>query len=266
MKIIFSDVDGTIYDSNKKLPKKTKDDIVDVQKLDCIFVPTTGNGLFKKMLSLAKSINAQYLISANGAHIFDLKLKKTMHAKFVEKDKVEEIIEIANNNKMGLYYWNEKKIYMNKYGDNENKLMIKKSMGLLPIISDNNLNDNILKMEIYGKKRKIQNIEKLLIKNGYHFVKMKDNHIEITHKDANKGFAINWLANKLNVDIKDCMMIGDSANDISALKIVGFSYAMANACANVKKYVKFHTSRVEQNGLSEAMEDYLYRIEKGMRE
>ena len=263
MKIIFSDLDGTIYSNNKKIDPQTKKDIIEIQKDDFLFVIATGNGLFKKILNLAKEIKTRYIISSNGAQIFDLKKNEVMLEKFIDKDNVLNIIKLANKKKLALFYWDDKKVYANNYAKN-NSDIIKKSMGVVPIILKNDMLNNILKMEIYGNEKKINQFQKEIIKKKYYYIRMKSNHIEMTNKNANKSFAIKWIANKLNVKIDDCMMIGDSDNDIDALKSVKYSYAMANANNNVKSNVNFHTSRVEQNGLSEALEDYKYRLEKGM--
>lgn len=55
------------------------------------------------------------------------------------------------------------------------------------------------------------------------------------------------------------MAIGDSENDISMMKVAGFSYAMDNAKLAVKKVAKYYTSDVLQDGLGEAIRDYIFR-------
>ena len=125
-----------------------------------------------------------------------------------------------------------------------------------------------LKIEIYGQKdllkRKEVN-ERLLVK-----LKTLDNisifsvgsHLEILFKNITKASAISWMANNIySCSINDVMAIGDGNNDdLDMLKLVGFSYAMANANQEVLKIAKFFTSAVEQNGLGEAIIDYLYRL------
>lgn len=56
------------------------------------------------------------------------------------------------------------------------------------------------------------------------------------------------------------MAIGDGNADIVALEQVGFPYAMAGSDERLKGVAKFHTSRAEQDGVSEAILDYLYRL------
>jgi|GEM_PF-2384273 hypothetical protein len=58
----------------------------------------------------------------------------------------------------------------------------------------------------------------------------------------------------------EIMTIGDGNNDIPMLSISKYSYAMANATQTVHEHSHFHTSAVEQNGLGEAILDYIYRL------
>lgn len=58
------------------------------------------------------------------------------------------------------------------------------------------------------------------------------------------------------------MAIGDGSADIPALKMAGFSYAMADSDRRLMDITRFYTSRAEQGGVSEAIYDYLYRLIK----
>ncbi|RIO72043.1 Cof-type HAD-IIB family hydrolase, partial [Staphylococcus haemolyticus] len=43
-------------------------------------------------------------------------------------------------------------------------------------------------------------------------------NLEITHSDAQKGIALESIANQLNIDLKDVMALGDNLNDVSMLE------------------------------------------------
>ncbi|CRH45557.1 Sugar phosphatase SupH [Chlamydia trachomatis] len=66
--------------------------------------------------------------------------------------------------------------------------------------------------------------------------------------------------NKENVLLNEVMTIGDSNNDTPMLKLTNYSYAMANATKEPLSIARFFTSDVSQNGLGEAILDYLYRL------
>lgn len=82
-------------------------------------------------------------------------------------------------------------------------------------------------------------------------------NIELTHADAQKGIALEKLADNLNIDLKDTMAIGDNLNDISMLKRVGTAVAMGNATSEVKAISHFVTGTNSNDGVAEAIEKAL---------
>ena len=78
-------------------------------------------------------------------------------------------------------------------------------------------------------------------------------NIEITHSDAQKGIALNTIAERLNIDMENVMAIGDNMNDVSMLERVGYSVAMENAAPEVKAITKYETDSNEQSGVGKAI-------------
>lgn len=78
-------------------------------------------------------------------------------------------------------------------------------------------------------------------------------NIEITHSDAQKGIALNTIAERLNIDMKNVMAIGDNMNDVSMLERVGYSVAMENAAPEVKAIAKYETDSNEKSGVGKAI-------------
>jgi hydroxymethylpyrimidine pyrophosphatase-like HAD family hydrolase len=78
--------------------------------------------------------------------------------------------------------------------------------------------------------------------------------IGITREGVSKGSAIRSVAAEYGVDLQDVMYVGDSGNDLSALKIVGYPIAMANAEAAVLKAAKHMVGHVNVGGVAEALQ------------
>lgn len=79
-------------------------------------------------------------------------------------------------------------------------------------------------------------------------------YIEITKKDVNKGNAIKFISELIDVPIEDSVHIGDSMNDLSAFKVVGTSVAMKNGMKALKKEADFLTKSQKKQGVSEAID------------
>jgi len=57
---------------------------------------------------------------------------------------------------------------------------------------------------------------------------------ELVAAGADKGKALELIAGRYGVPLRDCAAVGDSANDLEVLRAVGTPIAMGNAPENVK--------------------------------
>ena len=78
--------------------------------------------------------------------------------------------------------------------------------------------------------------------------------LDISHSNANKGYALSILQNDLNISKEETMVFGDYNNDLKMLELADFSYAMENAHPNVKNAAKFLTRSNEELGVEHILE------------
>lgn len=78
--------------------------------------------------------------------------------------------------------------------------------------------------------------------------------VGLTRKGVSKGSAMREIAAAYRVDMRDVMYIGDSGNDISALRVVGHPIAMGNADPAVIKAAGRTVGHVDEAGLAEALQ------------
>ncbi|MCD8890416.1 Cof-type HAD-IIB family hydrolase [Staphylococcus nepalensis] len=101
---------------------------------------------------------------------------------------------------------------------------------------------------------KIDRVSEILAQSGSLAVSSSSRgNIEITHSDAQKGIALNTIAERLNIDMENVMAIGDNMNDVSMLERVGYSVAMDNAAPEVKAIAKYQTDSNEHSGVGKAI-------------
>jgi Cof subfamily protein (haloacid dehalogenase superfamily) len=86
-------------------------------------------------------------------------------------------------------------------------------------------------------------------------------YLDVTHHDANKGFAMDYLARKLAVVKDETASIGDQPNDVLMFKRSGFSIAMGNAPDEVKRQASAVTDSSDEEGFAKAVERYLLDLE-----
>lgn len=82
-------------------------------------------------------------------------------------------------------------------------------------------------------------------------------NIEVTHKDAQKGIALQYYADTLGISMDEVFAIGDNSNDVSMLKLAGYSVAMGNANQEAKNTAKYQTDDNKHGGVAKAIQQCL---------
>lgn len=79
--------------------------------------------------------------------------------------------------------------------------------------------------------------------------------VSVTAAGVDKCSAIRYLAEEhLKCGLERTMMVGDGLNDISALKMVGYPVAMANAEPELKAVAKYSAGHADRGGVTEALQ------------
>lgn len=82
-----------------------------------------------------------------------------------------------------------------------------------------------------------------------------DYYLDVTHRDANKGCAVESLSKLMNIPLENVATIGDMPTDVLMFAKTGTSIAMGNASDDVKAAAKFTTSSNAVDGFADAMEN-----------
>lgn len=262
---VFSDIDGTLYKKYDLLAQQTIDDVSYVQEKGIQFVLATGNPFMGKIKNLVSKLNTHFSIMSNGASIFDHQKNKLIYQSHIQQETAQKILDFANHNNFFAIWWTTDKMFCNNFLHLKWKVLGPTLKNCDFVLKESNsIKSPITKMEIYTSKKFLATHLKFVKNQNLATALMQQNHLEITNHQTTKGDAIKWMSKFLKFDLEHTMGIGDSTNDLTMLEVVNYSYAMANAKEKVKKTAKYHTSDVLQNGLGEALHDYLYRMKVGV--
>jgi len=78
--------------------------------------------------------------------------------------------------------------------------------------------------------------------------------LNITPVGVDKGEAVRAVAHEYGLSLDQVMMVGDGANDVPVMQIVGAAVAMGNAERAAKEAARYHVGDVDRGGLVEALE------------
>ncbi len=89
---------------------------------------------------------------------------------------------------------------------------------------------------------------------GYEAVLSTPTLLEVTAGGVNKGTALRWMADYLDVPIEATIAFGDQHNDVDMIRTAGFGVAMGNAVDAVKQVAKHVTAHHKEDGVAVVLE------------
>lgn len=285
-KLIAIDLDGTLLNSYGMVSEKNKQALIEANKKGAEIVIASGRST-NSVKNIANDLGiCNYIICGNGSLIYDLQHEEIIYDKFIDKKKALQIIEICEQNSIYYNIYTENMVIAKSlnnnvlfyHQENANKPDSKKTkinlvqniydyvdqlqnQNILKItISDN---DNIIFNGIIRKLREIRDIDVLdvahmsrkMIKSGTEEVSLEYYYTEITSKNVDKWYAIEYLIDKLNINKEDIMTIGDNVNDKLMIENAGCGVVMGNSAPYIKEIANMVVADNNQDGVAEAVEN-----------
>lgn len=90
-------------------------------------------------------------------------------------------------------------------------------------------------------------------------------YLDITHRLANKGHGVDVLAQVCGILRSEIAVIGDMPTDLTMFREAGLSIAMGNASEEVKQEADYVTESNDQDGFAKAMMQYILKAAMPLR-
>ena len=286
-KLVAIDLDGTMLNSYGMVTENTKQVIKNTINKGTEVIIASGRPI-DSIKTIAKEIGSEkYFIAGNGALIYDIKKDEIIYEKFMNKQKVLEIIKICEENSIAYNIYTEKTIiakglkYNVLYYYKENLKKEENKKTNITIVEDvyeyikNLENEKFLKItvcdetksvfnSIIRKLRTVEDIDVLdvlhmsrkMIKQGTEDVPIEYYYTEISLKDVDKWKAIEYLANKMNISKDEIIAIGDNINDKEMIENAKVGIAMGQSTPVITEIADFVTTNNNEDGVAKALEKY----------
>lgn len=260
MRLLAVDLDGTCLDSKDCLHEVTLLALRRALDAGVIVVPATGRNLLGVPKSLRILPGVRYVITSNGAAIYDLQADRTIYERLIPREQAADLMERCRVHGAPQAVTIGKniidgdplvaKIRHTHFHDFEDSLLTR---DLPDYVRDSGA--DVEKLHIfYLKKWKCDRTLDLLRQEpGISFSGTPGEHTEVVAAGVNKGSALAHLCALLGVAPEDAAAIGDSDNDVEMLRFAGRSFAMGSAPDYVKQAAKETTDDSDHDGVAHAV-------------
>ncbi len=266
-KAYFIDIDGTLLTghSDKELKLDDRLALRNAIKRKTYIILSTGRSLPEAKLVWEQfkdgSEYSAYVIVNNGSAIWDLNNEELLFDDYMDEKTYRSVIDYSVNRKFAAknslekVFWTKSSIYKTIFSmtkristrsDYENAIYSPEAARKIGILSR-------------GTKRSVAKCAKEIDEK---FPKVDiaisgpGLYIEVNKKGVNKGEALKFMANKLDIDLKDTVHIGDSMNDAPAFKVAGAGVVMSNGMKSLKEMATHTTFTQKKCGVANTIKSF----------
>ena len=272
-KLIFIDIDGTLFDHAKDaIPESAKNAILSVKSKGHKIFLSTGRPYADIDQEILNSPLDGMIVSCGAVVYVD---NKPIYCKTYPQKELISLIQFMLDNNIGFSLDGIRKNYLTEEAFNylsslmfkniedsvlSRAMMAKNNCFPFEDMKEEDLKE-VVKISIFTKNKEsceklFQRIPESLV--GFMY---KNNHLdlyngEISIKGITKATGLKQITSYLNIPIEDTIAIGDSLNDLDILQEAGLSICMGNGADECKKTADFVTKDISDDGLAYALKHF----------
>ncbi|MGL4671239.1 MAG: Cof-type HAD-IIB family hydrolase [Cetobacterium sp.] len=251
-KLIISDLDGTLVNSNKGVSDYTKKVIKLLKERGIYFIIATGRNLKgAKQIYDILELNGE-IICNNGSTIYNNK-GELIFQKIIDKNIAKLVFTTALNNGCTFLGSYGTQLYIEEGTlDIVNTYLYNPAQNPIELNMDNISSFDFEKIVLMSKDN--SKLEKLSVdfnslKEVNAFISQED-YLDVVHFETSKGKALKALANSKNIDLEHTIAFGDAFNDYEMLKFAGKGLVMPNGFDDLKKEFEVLELTNDENGVA----------------
>lgn len=261
IKLVLSDVDGTLVTSEKRLTAATLDAVSALRAAGVLFAitsarPPQGLVTFVEPLHLATPLGA-----FNGATMI-LPDLRVLEEKLIPDDLARGALEVLGD--FGLAPW----VYTGAHWYVTDATTAHVHHESQSCQCEPELVDDLTPVATRVSKIVGVSDDEVVIADAARELQDRLGHrislspsqsyfLDITNPDANKGNVVRFLAKHYELATHEIATIGDMHNDVSMFQVSGLSVAMGNALSEVQRAATFVTSSNNDDGFARAVIEHV---------
>ena len=258
IKLIMSDMDGTLLDENGQLPAGFDDIIRQLRERGVLFAPCSGRQYYS-LLETFKDYQDAFLFMAENGTMVRFQGKEVFSC--VMSRRLGEKALQATQDIPGVYevFCGKQDAYVLRSKMKEAFAAELRKYYTHTRIVDSfaQIDDEMIKAAFFDERgRASERIYPHLkpYRGPFQVAISSDYWVDMMRFDINKGIAIQQVQKKLHITPMECAAFGDYMNDAEMMSSVYYSFAMENAHPKIKELARFKTASNAEHGVLQGIQ------------
>ncbi|MGE6631231.1 Cof-type HAD-IIB family hydrolase [Bacillus sp. NPDC077027] len=244
-KVIFFDIDGTLYDHDKRIPNSTKQAVKILKEKGHHLFIASGRSPFL-IAPILEELELDSFVAYNGQ--FVVYEGKVIYRNLIDQELIERIYEVAERRDHPLVFMGEKTMKASVL----NHPFIHEGIGTLktehPEHDVSFFKENeIFQLLLFCKQEEETQYE--AFHDAIDLVRWHELATDILPKGGSKAEGVKHVIERLPFGVEDTVAFGDGLNDREMIEFVGTGVAMGNAVDELKELADFVTKSVDEDGI-----------------
>lgn len=261
IKMIFSDMDGTLLDENGRMPGEFADVMERLLARGVRFAPASGRHYTSLIKSFASYEDRFLFLSDNGTMVRER--GHEIYSNAMDKPRALEILAVTENiPEICEVYCGKERAYLLKSKHPEQFISeVSKYFGEYEYVdSFADVAEDVIKVSFFLPSGESEAVTYPLFAkyaDDYQVVLASLYWVDIMNLDANKGAAVREVQRRLGLAPEECAAFGDYMNDREMMQAVYHSYAMENAYPAIKEIARFTAPSNAEHGVLKTIERFM---------
>jgi Cof subfamily protein (haloacid dehalogenase superfamily) len=262
IRLLLSDVDGTLVRSDKSLSERSIEAVEKLRAADIHFAITSGRPprgmeMLTEPLSLATPLAA-----FNGGLLVEPDMR-VLEEHTIPDDAVDRVLELLGSFDLSIWVYRgadwlvrdidgphvDRESHTVQFGPS----VVENFDGLAHVAKIVGVSDD------YDTVATAAQATRAALGDHVAAWRSQPYYLDVTHPEANKGSVARFLAKRYDLATEEIATIGDMPNDVLMFAHSGLSIAMGNASDEVQKAARRVTTSNDDDGFAHAVEQFILR-------
>lgn len=262
-KICFTDLDGTLLTTDKKITPATREALSQWTAAGHRLALSSGratDSIMDVQKELGLHFSGMYLVGYNGGEIYDCDRKQVISRVALTMEETAAVMETAKRMDIHCHTYTDTHIITPALNE---QLRYYQHAIMTPVICCRDVLEALdqppckcIAIELYDRE-KLENFRLTLqaeMGDTLALLYSNEKYLEIFPASSGKGTALRKLCALLDIPLENALAAGDEINDISMLQAAGLGIAMKNARDRVKEAADLVTRQDnDHDGLAEVL-------------